>query len=464
MKLDVEELVARIEAASPDTRRQVAEECRRLARSEELKIGDVEIPFFTIPFFVDSRAIDATLESLRIFVRALIRLEKCAFTGGGSHLFERLMASLTPGGRHLVTQCSYESDYSFERRNRRIDGFLDLTTGAYRIIEVNQAAPLALHYHDTGQRIAARALEKFDAPCDPQLLSPHLLDWLVGEFKHRFGGDTPDTIALVIEHGYPPKFTDLPRISLACERLSLEKYGHPLKIVKCFPYELRLSRGKIMRDDMKIDMIWRNSVYMTSYREQGLDLKDYEWICSHPDEFLIVNSTRSWLTRSKEVFAIMWDDAAMNLLDLDTDEIKAVRSLVPLSVNLGRAPGMRKELLLDRAQWISKPADSGFGKGVEFGEAHSKESWESLLDERATDGFVFQKKIDYPGADVQDVGKEGILEKHRVEFDFCPHHMGGDFTGTALVRGSIVFPGRAPGSLMNLASGGYLLPMVRVDL
>lgn len=463
MKLNVDDLLAALKESSPLKRRGVVEECEEIARREELKIGDVEIPFFTIPFFIESPAVEAVIANLRIFISALIRLEKCAFTPCGAHLYDRLMASLTPGGRHLVGQCSYESDYSIESRNRRIDGFLDMATGAYHVIEVNQAAPLALHYYDTGQRIAACALEQLGFHYEPQLLAPQLLKWFVNEYRNRFGGGLPATIALVIEHGYPPKFTDLPRISMACEKLSREKYDHPLKIIVCFPYELHLSGGRILKDATPIDMIWRNSVYMTPYREQGLDLKDYEWICSHPDEFLLVNSTRSWLTRSKEVFSILWDDEAMDAVGLSREELKAVRSVVPLSVNLGRNPEMREEIDLQRHEWISKPADSGFGKGVEFGEAHSEESWKSLLDERAKDGFVFQKKILYPGIDVIDVGREGACEAHRVEFDFCPHHIGGDFTGTALIRGSIVHPGRATGSLMNLASGGLLFPMVRVE-
>jgi hypothetical protein len=462
MELNQDNLIEAVRAASPQKRKKIFDECSAIARAEELRIGDMPVQFFSLPFCLESPAVEAALKKLEPFVTALLKLEEFALGSEGGRIYERLMSSLTPWGQQFVKQCPVESAYSLQKRHRRIDGFLDPLSGSYLITEVNQAAPQALHYHDAGQRIAAHALCELGFSHEPHLVAPHLLDWLTAEYCHRFNGALPDTIALVIEHGFPTKFTELPAIARVCEKIALQDRGHALKIIVCFPYELKLAQGNIFRDNQKIDMIWRNSGYMTSYKEQGLQLEDYEKICSNPDKFLVVNSTRSWLTRTKEVFAIFWDDAALDEIGLPEAERQAIRDVVPYTVNLQRTPAMQQDIRLRKDRWISKPTDSDFGKGVQFGEAHFQRSWEELIAERQTDGFVFQNKIAYPTTSAIKLKDNGEYEVVRVEYDFCPHHIGGKFTGTALVRSRLLDAERPAGSLMILASGGFLYPLVTV--
>jgi hypothetical protein len=462
MDLTQDNLIEAVKSASAQKRKKIFEDCSAIAQAEDLRILEKPISFFALPFCVEAKAVDAACRKLDPFVSALLRLEEYALSDHGKNIFERLMASLTSWGQDFVRQCPTESVYSLNHRHRRIDGFLDPATGSYLINEVNQAAPQALAFHDTGQQIAAHALAELGFSFEPHYLAPHILDWLFGEYKNRFNGALPDTIALVIEHGFPTKFTELPAIGKACEKLALSKYGHPLKIIVCFPYEIKLCQGSMMLGEQRIDMIWRNSGWMISYKEQKLDLVDYEQICSNPDKFLLVNTIRTWLTRTKEVFAIFWDDAAMNEIGFSEFERKAVRQVVPFTVNLQRTPEMRQEASLAKDRWVSKPTDSDFGKGVQFGNAHSQASWEELLAERQQDGFVLQERIVYPVAGAINLAGDGSFEETRVEYDFCPHHIDGRFTGSALVRSRLVDACRPAGSLMILAAGGFLYPMARV--
>jgi hypothetical protein len=462
MKLTSDNLYASLSELSPEKRIALTRECKDIAVNEELQIGGRAISFFTIPLVLEEAAMTPVLGKIGTFLDALIRLEEYALAGEGKSIMERLMASLTPGGQHLVSQCTYESPSSLRRRMRRFDGFLEASAGSYSLIEVNQAAPLAIHYHDAGQRIAAHVVQSLGFSWTPRLLAPHVLEWMLAEYGERHEGAMPATIALVIEHGYPPKFTDLPRMARSCEAIALAKYGHRLTFITCFPYEIKLRAGEIICQDRKIDMIWRNSVYLTSYREERLDVSDYERISSSPDRHILINSTRSWLTRTKEVFAILWDDEAMREMGFTGEAIASLRTVVPLTVNLGRSRNrdLEREIVSDRERWISKPTDSGFGKGVEFGEAHTKESWARLLDERRVDGFIFQQKIPYPTLECPDIDGEGTITGRSIDFDFCPHHVNGAFTGTALVRANLRGQELSPAQTMNLASGGLLYPLV----
>jgi len=463
MELTEPHVIESLRALSREKRVRLVRECSLIARDEDLQIGGTPIPYFHIPLFIEKSALEPVMENLRFFVDAMVKLELHALGEAGLPLFERLMTSLTPGGRELVRQCSYESRFSLEHRLRRIDGFFDPHRGIYSIIEVNQAAPLANHYHDVGERISSHVLNELGFDYEPNLMAPHMLDWFLGEYRERFGaGEAPHHIALVIEHGYPPKFTDLPCMAARLEILAREKYGHELRFHTCFPYEVKLVNDRMLLNDVHVDMIWRNSVYMTGYREQGLDLRDYETILNNSDRFLHVNATRSWLTRTKELFAIIWDDDTMKAAGFMETEISRLRALVPPTFNLARDPVKREEILKERPRWMSKPTDSGFGKGIEFGASHSDITWETLLQERACDGFVFQRKIDCPSGTVVDLDEQGGHVEHRVEYDFNPHHVNGDFHGTALVRTSILDDTPANLGTMNLVSGGRLLPLALV--
>jgi len=455
----------KLEEAPCQKLKRINKECKEIEKYDSfedgrLKISSLPIPMYTVPYVFNKNSVMNILKKLDIFIEAIIKLEKYALNNKGGKIYKRLINSLTPGGRYLVEQCSFESEYSLRRRNRRIDGYFDVGTGNYSIIEINQAAPLALHCYDISQRVAVHFLNSIGFYYEPIILANHILDWFVGEYNERNPGKFPANIALVIEHGYYMKFTDLPGMARICEELALRRYGEKMTIKPCFPYDIKLSGDKIYLDGTEINMIWRNSVYMTKYREEGYDIKDYEEICSNPDKYLIINSTRSWLTRTKEVFALFWDDECCKNLRLSFEEIEFIRELIPPSLNLKYRPDMFDEILKEKELWITKPSDAGFGKGVEFGTNHSRDDWEKIMIERAeNEGFVFQRRIIYPESEILDIDNDGSVLHNNVEFDFCPHHVNGKFTGTILARSNII---KQNNNIlkMNIASGATIIPII----
>lgn len=449
---------ARAMALSVSQRVNIIEEIDRAVINENMRIGEARISILPLPVVVEQKMIEYLSRKLDLFIELLVRTEKFALTSEGKCIFDRLYFSLSEGGKRLVDQCNYESDFSLQSRHRRVDGFFDYISGGGGIIEVNQAAPLATHFYDSSQRILSSILRSLGIDYQPKLTAPHLLEWFISEFRTRFGKKFPKRIALVIEHGYPPKFTDLPGVAADCMKIAREKYDEELEIVTCFPYEITLSGKKIMLGDLEIDMIWRNSVYMDDYRQQGLPIGDYEYILSNTNDFLVVNSTRSWLTRTKEFFALFAQDELFFKLGFTPLEAAILSEIIPLTVNTGANPEYFEKIADEKDEWISKPTDSGFGKGVVFGLSLTRDEWKRLIEERSTAGFVFQKRLGSTVINTLNITKDGSIEEISVEYDYCPHHINGHFPGTALLRALVKSKSNTDFSAMNLAGGGFILP------
>ncbi len=441
---------------------KVYNQLQQMSIDRNMQIGGTQIPFIKVPLLLEKNNLNSILQELNIVIDTLNRLEVFSLTDQGQPIYERLMKSLTPGGRRLVKQASFESDFSLTHRHRRVDGYL-LSKGEMEIIEVNQAAPLAISFHDSCQDIASHLLNELEMDHSPNFLSEHLLEWFIAEFQHRYGENKfPKVIALPIEHGYPPKFSDLPNMARRIEKLAKENYDERLSIVVCFPYEIHLKNAKPFVDGKSIDLIWRNSVYMDEYRKQERPLEDYEKILSNPQEYLIINSSRAWLTRNKETFAVMWNDGLMEKAGFTKEELYKLRRFLPPTYNLKYDQKDWQKILDHKNEWISKPSDAGFGAGVEFGANMSIKEWEQLMIERSRqEGFVFQKRITYPIEEVLDITEDGELVKYKVELDCCPHHVNGSFVGSALSRANIVGDSKVE-QKMNLVSGGHMLPLMMI--
>lgn len=460
MDINMNELIKeRLLKLSQDDRARIFLETEKIAQSKNMQIGGKYLPFIHVPYIVEKKTINQNLNKLDIVISTLNKLENFSLSSNGRPIYDRLMNSLTPGGRYLVKQAKYESDYSLDHRHRRVDGYL-FSNDQIKIIEVNQAAPLATSFYDTCQDISKYVLEELEIEHQVNHVHPHILEWFIGEYQTRFKGKFPKVIALPIEHGYEPKFSDLPNMAKRVEKLALDKYGEKIEVVLCFPYDISLKNGSAYVSNKKIDMIWRNTVYMKSYRDEDKDINDYETILNNPEDHLIINSSRAWLTRNKETFAVMWDDKCMSGLNMTNEELQTLRSFLPETHNLFHNQLKWTDILEDKENWISKPSDAGFGAGVEFGSNHSKDSWLKLMEYRASEaGYVFQRKVPYPRQNVLDLTQSGDLIERLVESDYCPHHINGKFTGTALSRANIV--GASEKELkMNLVSGGHMLPIL----
>lgn len=447
---------ARLEQLSPALRARLVRECLEMAREAAYPLSGRP---FLVPLELDAARIKSAFRQVECLIRALVRLEARALAKGGEPSLERLRSSLMAGSERLVRQCTFESAYSAERRLRRVDAFLDPATGRCAAVEVNQAAPLGLHYHDVDQRVAARFLGGLGLSYEPRLLAPHVVDWLFHEHRARYPGRTPRRIALVSEHGYTGK-RELPHVAREYQRAARERYGERIDVVHCFPPQVELIDGRPAVGGEAIDMIWRYSVYLDAYRERGVDVSAYEALCSHPEEHLIVNSTAAFLTASKETFALLSDAAVVAALGLSREDVELLRETLPDTVNLARSPERRREVLEERDGWISKPTDSSFGEGVVFGARLSQGEWERLLDARSQDGFVFQRRVAYPIVPALEVSEAGALVEREIEIDFCPFHVDGQVPGPTIVRAHAVDERQRGTRAMNTSAGAFMLPFL----
>ena len=462
--MDINILIEKLAQLSKTKRIEINSKINETVRHENLKLGDTYLKLLPLPLVVEKTAFSDLNERLKLLAELFVLAEKYALSSEGADIYNRLENSLSEGGKKLLARCNFESDFSLKRRYKRIDAFFDCVTGRAGVIEVNQAAPLATNYYDMSQKIVKYVLEELGFDYLPCFVAPRLLDWFIDEYRERMQDKItlPKVIALVREHGYPAKMTDLPGVAKHCEKCALEKYGEEIKIVPCYPYEISLSSNNIMLGDLKIDMIWRNSVYMDSYRSQGLNISDYETILSNCQDFLVINSERAWLTRTKEFFALFADEKLYSKLGFDVNQQQILKDLIPLTVNLNRNPDYIDMILEEKDLWISKPSDSGSGKGIVFGHSFDRDDWRQIINERTADGFVFQRKITPPSLDTVLIDDNGDIKNITVDYDFNPHHVNGAFSYSALVRALPRAGGEENFATMNLSAGGLLYPIATV--
>ena len=447
MALTQEMLRERLAALPVARRRAIAEAGRQLVDREQLRSQSIPFSFHTLPMVFGSGEVQRALASCDAVIRGLIRLEQQALAPEGDDLRRRLLAAVGPAGRRLFDMCSFESAYSLERRFRRIDAMLE--AGVCRTLEVNQAAPAFLHFHDALQRIATEVLGMIGIEHQPALLAPRVAAWLVGEYRHRFGtGAAPGLVAVVSEQGYPFKQLELPAFTAACERAAREQLGCEAAFRLCYPHELALRGRRAWLGDARVDMIWRNSALLDTYASEQ-EIADYLRICERHDEHLIVNSTRVWLTLTKDALSLLSSDAVQARLGLSPEERARLHEAVPRTVSLARDPELAEEIAGAREDWISKPAAGSFSRGFEPGHWHTDESWRALVRERSHPEFVFQRLVRPQSRDLLDIDESGELREYRIRHDFCPHHVDGSFPGTALVRGRI--EGEAGGRIIPIA-------------
>jgi hypothetical protein len=447
--LTQEALGERLAELPVERRRAVAAAARRLAAEEELDATGIPFSFHHLPMVFDPGRMERALASCEPVIRGLVDLERRALQPEGEAIRRRLLASLDPPGRRLFEMCTHESDHSLERRFRRIDAMLEPGAAGCRVLEVNQAAPAFLHFHDALQRIAAEVLGMIGFEHGPALLAPRVVSWLLGEHRARHGTTAaPELVAVVSEAGYPFKQLELPAFTRACERAARE-LGTDTAFRLCFPHELRLRGGRIRLGDRPVDLLWRNSALLDSYAGREHEIEDYLAITARHDEHLIVNSTRVWLTLTKHALSFLSSEAELSRLGVAPDERNRLLAAIPRTVSLADEPDLAGEIIRDREEWISKPAAGSFSRGFEPGHWHSDGSWRDLVAERSRPDFVFQRLVRMPDGELLELDESGQLHRRAIQYDFCPHHVDGAFSGTALVRARV-----------EGAAGGRIVPLV----
>lgn len=439
----------RLAAMPAARRREVWRASRDRAEQEGLVPAGIPLSFHHLPIVLDAGRAQRAIDSCRPVIDALVALERRALAPGGEPIRRRLVDSLDPAGRRLFEMCGHESAYSLERRFRRIDAMIEPGGEVCRVLEVNQAAPAFLHFHDALQRIAAEALGLIGFPCRPALLAPRLVAWLLGEHRQRTGAaGAPEVVAVVSEAGYPFKQLELPAFTRSCADAAAQ-LGCGTAFRLCMPHELHLRGGRIRLGGETVDLVWRQSGLLDSYAGREQEIADYLRILARHDEHLIVNSTRVWLTLTKHALSFLSSEAELERLGFPAGERARLLAAVPRTASLAAEPELTDRVIREREQWISKPAAGSFSRGFEPGRWHSDASWRALVAERSGPEFVFQRLVRPASGELLEIDPDGGLHRRAIEYDFCPHHVDGEFPGTALVRARVAG-----------AEGGRIVPLV----
>jgi hypothetical protein len=450
MVLSEESLHERLAGLPVPRRRAIAQAARQLAAEEELASTAIPFSFHQLPMVVDAGRVNQALDSCAPVIDGLIELERRALAPDGDDIRRRLVATLDPPGRRLLEMCSFESDYSVQRRFRRIDAMIEPGSAGCRILEVNQAAPAFLHFHDAIQRIAAEVLGLIGFDYRPALLAPRVVAWLFGEYRERTGQDgAPSVVAVVSEAGYPFKELELPAFTRSCQLAARHRLGCDTAFRLCMPHELKLRDGRIWLGGDRVDLIWRNSALLDSYAGRELEIDDYLRISARHDEHLIVNSTRVWLTLTKHALSFLSSEVDLARLGFSAEQQSLLLAAVPRTVSLAEQPELADEVIGSREDWVSKPAAGSFSRGFEPGHLHSDDSWRDLVRERSRPDFVFQRLVRPGRGELLDLDEAGQLHRRAIRYDFCPHHVDGVFPGTALVRARV-----------EGFDGGRIIPLV----
>lgn len=429
--MDLETVAQALSRIPVAQRRRLSRSLRERAFAKGLRIGEKPIDFQLVPLWQPRDKLEQAAASLNQFAEHLFALELQALAN--PLLRERLTDSLHPGGKWCASLSDVESEAKMRRRLRRIDGYW--TGEGFRLIEVNQAAPLALHFHDTAGEAAEELMERAGIEMSWSPLAPRLLEWFLLELKEHSPEKELRHIAVVLEQGYPAKFTDLPGMAARLKRQA-KTVGIDLELSCCLPHEVKLCKQVVVVNHRPVDLIWRNSVYLETSRRLKLDTSDYEKVLADQSQYLVCNSTRAWLTLSKEALAILWQSG--------------VRGCLPETL-----PWQTRPNQLDPSRdWVSKPCDASFGQGVRF--RSGSPDWEHVCQQRMAPGWVYQERVRPSPQRVLDLDNEGCLVWQDREVDFCPYQVAGSWTGSALQR-SLPLEGRE--KTMNLVGGAKLLPL-----
>jgi hypothetical protein len=403
--------------------------------------------FFSNKIILSEKDFNNINKKINIFLNFLVFIEKYAIKNKNSDIFKRLFNSLSSEGQTIFNWTEnkkVDDEYMILNRFRRIDAFY--TNKKFNIIEINQSAPLALSFYEEARIFSNNKDKKKE---NKNSLSHELINWFYNSFKHFYGEDLffekqKITIGLSIEKGYPVKFIDLPRISKIIEKNSLN-FNKEIEIIIFEPQYLRLNNKKeLLVKNKKIDLIWRNTVYLSAYKKN--QMRDYLYIMQNQDKFLVINSTQSWLTRSKELLAIIWDDSYINLFLKNNINILKIRKFIPetYSVSKINIDNFKK----NKKHWIIKPTDSGFGKDIIFGKNLSTNEWVKCLKNNNYEKFVIQKVVK-PQKTQMIINKKQNL----FELDFNPFIINGKLSKNILIRGLEFTKNK---KVMNIVNGAYI--------
>lgn len=407
-----------------------------------IEIGGKVATLLAAPLFLSPKVYEKVVEAAEAFVDAATAIESNPIFKPGYVIYDRLYSSLNQNGKKLIDRSIPVNSYEIKRRFRRLDGFL--LDNRPTFIEMNQSAPLAISFHQRARQLTASIANRIGVTisADGDIYAD-LAEWFIANLRTAGHSGDSATIAVSMERGYQAKFVDLP---LACDGIAAaaKKRNINLEFILAEPTEFTWdgSRGRI--DNRTFDLLWRNTVYLQNYPET---LADYESI--RYSGAAMVNDLQSWLFRSKDFFAILWDDDLQSELTKFGINVEKIRAMVPQTVSLAQLGGSE----VDRSSWILKRCDDGFGKGVIFGSELTETEWVEYLSGLHGNDWVAQKVVRPLAVEMPIILPDGSVQSAMYYCDIDPFVINGNVSGI-LVRALPVDAGVS--RKMNIVEGAAI--------
>ena len=386
-----------LQALTPPQQRELTQQ---LASIPPITIAGKQASVLLAPLPLTPPAAAQLAQAVYTLQDALVAIESHPSFLPGQVVYDRLYQSLSAQGKYLVDHAPPVSPRTMRRRFRRIDGFLPLAphSPGPQFIEVNQSAPLAISFYErTRQALAmtaayvpaVQAAPAPGAPSTPGVAgSPSLYAALADWFMDAAPDKLSLTVAVSMERGYPAKFVDLPAATAGIAQAARER-GVELRFVLAQPPEFRYQSGRMTVRGHSFDVLWRNTVYLANY---DVDIADYQAIRYSP-AVVQQNDLRAWLLRSKELFALAWDDTVQATLAAMGVDVPALRRIMPPTYSLAAAQQLDWQRTHRRQDYIAKRCDDGFGQGLVFGHQCTDRQWQALLAGSRGQDWVVQQLV-----------------------------------------------------------------------
>ena len=135
-----------------------------------------------------------------------------------------------------------------------------------------------------------------------------------------------------------------------------------------------------------IDVVWRRAI-VSEVEEKPCEGAEQMAEAARQGLVCIYGSWRTWPCATKLVFAVLWSEAAAEMLT--PEELDYVHAHVPRTIVLG--PDSDLSLYAEKDRWIAKPAGGFNSIGVLAGLEAGQEEWEQTLRKMAATRGIVQE-------------------------------------------------------------------------
>ena len=305
---------------------------------------------------------------------------------------------LDPGFERL---CCLDTGYEQQIPLARVDVFLNEETGDYQFCELNTDGSAGMVTTDEVTR-AVRLTPSFRAfeARHPGLKSFDICnawaDALLETYRGWYGPGFPDTNPGE-DYTYGDETMSLAIVDYK-ESIDEEDVAHFVALFRDRGVharyadvrdlrieEVRPGRLRLVDDDGPIACVWRRAV-TGEFWEKACEGRDALIRAQEQNIACVIGGFRTWPCATKTVFAVLWSDAAANVLT--PEELKFVHDHVPYTKKL--EPDTDLARFADKDSWIVKPSGGYNSVGVLAGLDATQDEWEAALAETARSGGVIQ--------------------------------------------------------------------------